>query len=141
MNYRSWLVVFASIVAVLAGGTRAQAQFGSREQLPNANYVQIAMAFTVNGEKMPAGRYKLEVPEPGVVVFRDMGTQVEARAPVITRLDSSGAVASDAVRIVFDKVGDTLVASEVWFPRADGFLVGGTKEAHTHQVVKARPKT
>jgi hypothetical protein len=42
--------------------------------------------------------------------------------------------------VIFDKFGDSYYVSEVWVPDRDGFVVGGTKEVHTHHAVKIYKK-
>jgi hypothetical protein len=54
--------------------------------------------------------------------------------PVITRL---AALSVDEAKLVFDKVGNSNVLSEIWVAGEDGYLVHITKGAHTHQVTKS----
>ena len=87
------------------------------------------------------GKYEVEVPEGGLVVFRPLKAKGVATVRVITRLGQSGHAPEDDPRIVFDKVGDKYIASEVWMPYSDGYLIAGSKEPHTHHSVKITKTT
>ncbi len=129
------LVVFCAVAAT-----------ASAQGTPGANLsiapriIDVSFGFTVAGKALPAGQYEVESPIPGLVVFRELKSKTVVEAPVITRLARSGDAPEDVSRVVFDKIGDKYVASEVWFRDVDGFLVGTTKEAHTHQIVKSQGK-
>jgi hypothetical protein len=50
----------------------------------------------------------------------------------MTRLS---ALESAKAQVVFHKVGEKRVLSEVYLPGADGFQLSGTKGEHTHEKV------
>jgi hypothetical protein len=92
----------------------------------------------VGGKVMQAGKYDIEQPTRELLIFRSVkGAAVEV--PVITRLVQPLTPLVEP-KVVFDKVGDKYYVSEVWLPDHDGFLVRGTKKAHTHHTVKAVKK-
>ena len=59
--------------------------------------------------------------------------------PVITRLAAPATPMAEP-KVIFDQRGDKYWVSEVWFPDRDGFLLYGTKGAHTHKAVKGEKK-
>ena len=101
--------------------------------------VDVPFAFTVTGKTTaPAGSYELSEQSPELIRMVSMtSTKTEFMLPVITRL---GAADEPQSKLVFDKVGNTSVLSEVWIDGGDGYLVYVTKGAHTHQAVKGAKK-
>ena len=87
---------------------------------------------------MLAGKYDIEQRARNLLIFRSTKGPA-AEAPVVTRL-AQPAVPLVEPKIIFDKVGDKYIVSEVWLPGRDGFLLAGTKEPHTHHAVKAVKK-
>jgi hypothetical protein len=141
MKPRGMLTLVALVLFSAAGAGTASAQGTPGADRSIAPYfVEVSFGFAVAGKSLPAGRYEVESPVPGLVVFREAKTKVAVESPVVTRLARSGNSQEDGPRIVFDKVGDSYTASEVWFKDVDGFLVGSTKEAHTHVIVKTQAK-
>jgi hypothetical protein len=137
MSMRMWLTAVAVVGFVLAG-THASARQISDESPVIAD---IGFAFTVGDKVMPAGKYQIEVPEGGLVMFRPMKEKGVATAHVITRLAQSGHAPEDNPRVVFDRIGDKYIAAEVWFPDTDGYLIAGSKAPHTHHAVKITKTT
>ena len=138
MSMRMWLIAIAVVGFTFAGTQHANAR-----QISDVSPViaDIGFAFTVGDKVMPAGKYRIEVPDGGIVVFRPMNEKGIATATVITRLAQSGQAPEDDPRVVFDKIGEKYVAAEVWFPYADGYLIAGSKEPHTHHAVKTTKAT
>jgi hypothetical protein len=133
---RSILVmVAAAALSVGVGATRAFAQ----NEIPPQQFT-ISFPFIVHGITLPAGSYRVEMPELGMVVFQSEDGSKTADSTVMTRLATSGNSPEDVSRLVFDKVGDKMYASEFWFDGQDGYLIYAAKEAHTHHVVKAMKK-
>lgn len=116
----SLLVLVLGLVAVYA-------------QKPHAT-VQIPFAFTAAGTELPAGTYRVstDTSNANLLVLRNLSGGASATIPVITRLSASD---SPKPQVVFDKVGDKRVMSEVYIPGIDGYQVAGTKSAHSHQKV------
>jgi hypothetical protein len=99
--------------------------------------LDIDFAFDAGAKAFPAGKYTVEIVNPDTITLAGQAGRVIM--PSITRL-AQRANDSD-VALVFDKVGDRYLLSEVWFPGKDGFLVLSTAEAHGHRVMggKAHP--
>lgn len=117
----------ALVVGVTLSGTLAFAQ-------DTGLTVNVPFSFAAEGKTLPAGRYEITEQDPLVLTLSSQtrpATQV--LLPVITRLASSRD-ASDS-KVVFDKIGDKDVLSEVWIGDRDGYLVYATKGAHTHESV------
>ncbi len=133
MRRAGFLAVVALALVCVAGGS-AYAQ--------NIATVTTTFPFVVDNKVMPAGTYEFMVntdpaTDEGIItVVPPKGTPLAM--PVITRLAQHG-VNTD-MKVVFDKVGDKYVVSELWFPTEDGFLVKNTKEKHTHEIVKGEKK-
>lgn len=123
----------------LIGVNGASAQVTtSSEEFIQPQIIDTTFAFEVGGKVMPAGKYDIEQMTRELLIFRPAkGPAVEAK--VITRL-AQPATPLVEPKVVFDKVGDKYLVSEVWLPGRDGFLLVGTKEKHTHHAVKASPK-
>lgn len=123
----------------LIGVSGASAQVTtSSEEFIQPQIIDTTFAFEVGGKVVPAGKYDIEQITQELLVFRPAkGPAVEAK--VITRL-AQPATPLVEPKVVFDKVGDKYLVSEVWLPGRDGFLLAGTKEKHTHHAVKASPK-
>lgn len=99
---------------------------------------ETTFAFQVGDKTLPAGTCRIEQPIPGLLMFSPAKGK-GVTATVITRL-AQPSVPLVASKIVFDKVGDKYYVSEIWLPEQDGFLVRGTKEAHTHHTIEGTTK-
>jgi hypothetical protein len=142
MNARKLVAVTLLVLPMVAIGTgRAPAQVAtSPGQFIQPQVIETTFPFEIAGGSLPAGKYDIEQPARDLLVFRPAnGKGRVIEAPVITRL-AKPAVPLAEPYVVFDKVNDTYYISEVWLPGEDGFLLGGIKEEHTHQKVKAIKK-
>jgi hypothetical protein len=98
----------------------------------------IEFPFTVQDKVLPAGDYTFTRDDAGAV-FRVEGMDNKGvLAPIITRLAAFMHGKPLAAHLVFDKVGETLLLSEIWIAGEDGYLVLATKGEHTHKVVKVK---
>ena len=80
-----------------------------------------------------AGSYDFEA-DRGVVTLRSTDPKVAASAMiVITRLGRHDK--DTGTELIFDKVGDKFMLSEIWMPNQDGFLVLNTPVDHEHRVL------
>ncbi len=134
---KRWVLLLIAAAAMIAGVGVARAR--AQGEIPPQSF-DVSFPFIVNGVTLPAGPYRVEVPEMGVVVFHAENGGKAADSGVITRLAASGNSPEDVSRLVFDKVGDKYYASEFWFDGEDGYLIFAAKEPHTHHVVKIRKK-
>ena len=56
----------------------------------------------------------------------------------MTRLSGEIHTTPQDAHLVFDKVGDTYLLSELWIPGKDGYLPQITKGAHEHIVLNIK---
>jgi hypothetical protein len=128
-----------ALPVVLVGVNGASAQVTlSNEEFIQPQVIDTTFPFEVGGKVVPAGKYDIEQMTQELLVFRPVkGPAIEAK--VVTRL-AQPATPLVEPKVIFDKVGDKYIASEVWLPGRDGFLLVGTKEKHTHHAIKASPK-
>lgn len=122
--------LLAAAVLALLFGTFAYGQAG------NTLRVKVPFDFTVGKDVLPAGEYIVTESDSGVITVTSVTDRKKAVVVnVITRLAMVGTAKDDA-RVVFDKVNDKNVLSEIWLPDKDGFLIHAERQKHTHQTVK-----
>jgi hypothetical protein len=95
---------------------------------------QITFPFTVEGKALPAGQYVFTLQESGDV-FRVAGEGKDVLATVLTRLGGEMRSAPKGTHLVFDKVGELYLLSEIWVLGTDGYLLLATKGLHAHKTV------
>ncbi len=121
-------ISLVALLAVILGSVRAAE--GCRAKIP--------FQFTVERTSLPAGEYDF-VPSPDNGTIRvttaGKGKSGAADALVVTRLAQGIHTTSQDAHIVFDKVGEIYILSELWFPGFDGYLVHSTKEKHEHKII------
>jgi hypothetical protein len=119
MKHRVVVMILALFVV---SGALAHAQTGT---------IEIGFPFVAGGKAFAPGKYTIEMPDANSIALRSASGS--AIMVVLTQL---GRHDKDRdCELVFDKVGDKSLLSEVWFPDRDGYLVLSSKEAHTHAVV------
>jgi hypothetical protein len=94
----------------------------------------IDFPFIVEGKTLPAGTYEFVLEETGDL-FRIMGEGTTVLANVVTRRGGEMRSAPKGTHLVFDKVGNNYMLSEIWVPAADGYLVLASRGAHEHKTV------
>lgn len=96
----------------------------------------IPFAFQVGNKTMPAGDYEIEIDraKENVKIRSTEKKGPEAMELIVTYLAKPAHGNADDTDIVFDKVGDKYILSEVWRAGADGVLVHVTKGPHEHRV-------
>ena len=126
--HRPSLTGLAAIaLAVVLVGVAAPANAQSRG---SAN---IDFAFTAGKTLCPAGAYEFEVNAGKVTLVSKDPKGASVVLLTITRL---GRHDKDVdTELVFDKVGEKLILSEVWLGNSDGFLVANTPGDHEHRVL------
>ena len=124
------LLHIGSVVAVLVIGV---AGFATTAYAQNTARVKIDFAFVAAGKEMPAGAYEFVVDSGRIVVRAQDGKGTPIMMAVITRLGRHDAD-TDA-ELIFDKIGDKFLLSEVWIPDADGYLLLNTPVDHEHRVL------
>jgi hypothetical protein len=120
------LAIATLAVAAFAGVAVARAETTS---------FNIGFAFTAGGRALPAGRYQIEIGASGPVLLRGDTKDSGVLLSVLTRLGPRDM--KDVKELVFDKLGNKLVLSEIWLAGEDGYLLVGTPEPHTHVVVRS----
>jgi cytochrome c5 len=93
---------------------------------------EIPYPFTVASNALPAGTYTFTVTEVGLEVRPAAGGMF--RALIVTRLGGPTELFRDGT-LVFDKMGDRRILSEVWIPGTDGVLVHSTPKGHAHDIL------
>jgi hypothetical protein len=140
---RRYVLFAAMLIAavVFAGTAPASAQqTNAAGEYAQPHVVTVGFPFMLSGKQLPAGRYTIEQPTSELLIFQEEKNGApRIEAAVITRL-AAPATPLTASKLIFDKVGNTYYLSEVWFRNRDGFLLYGSKEAHTHQGVTAETK-
>lgn len=128
MKKRIMLTVgFIAVLAVMLG-------YGQ----PASIKAMIDFQFTAGGKVLPAGEYEFKR-DTTAPMFRVQGEGKNfVMAPVVTRMAKEMHTTPEDAHIVFDKVGDTYLLSEIWIPGEDGFLLLATKGAHEHKVVNVK---
>lgn len=118
------------VVLVAAMSAYGQTVFGQTMTVK----AKIAFPFTVEGKALPAGTYEFTLLTNGDT-FRVQGEGKEVMATVVTRLGGDMRSAPKGTHLVFDKVGELCLLSEIWVPAEDGFMLLATKGAHAHKTV------
>jgi len=95
--------------------------------------IGIDFQFEANEKALEPGTYTFELVNPNTISIVGPGGRVTLIA--ITRLALM--VNDSEFKIVFDKINNEYLLSEVWFPGKDGFLVLTTSHAHEHRVLGA----
>jgi hypothetical protein len=131
-------MLLALAVAVVGPGS-ALAQYTNPKGEPlEPQVLNVTFPFQVSDKILPAGNYTIEQPSAEMLVLRDAKGSV-VQMPVILRVARLSPPLTES-KVIFDKFGDSYYISEIWVPDRDGFVVGATKEVHTHHAVKIYKK-
>lgn len=127
MTMRKGLVAVAGLLVLTFGVVVGHAQRPK-------GLVQIPFSFTAGGSELPAGTYRIstETNNPHFLRIRNDAGDKTVMCSVLTRLSASQ---STKAEVVFDRVGEKRILSEVYLPGADGYQLSGTKGEHTHEKV------
>jgi len=131
------LVLLAALSAAVAtvGPGGALAQYANPKGEPlEPQVLNVSFPFQVSDNILPAGIYSIEQPKADVLVLRSARGDV-VEMPVLVRVAKLSPPLTES-KVIFDRFGDSYYISEIWVPDRDGFVVGGTKEVHTHHAVK-----
>ena len=98
--------------------------------------VTIGHAFTAGDKQFPAGQYQISR-DPGVSFIRlaSRDGKTTTQLPILTRIAAAMHTTPKDAHLVFDKIGQRHVLSELWIPGHDGFVLNSPKEEHEHEVV------
>jgi hypothetical protein len=123
-------VLAIAVLAVLAWtGSAVFAQTNTNRSA----VVKVDFPFVANGAAMAAGSYSFQIEKEQVLVRPQGAGGQGAFVPVLTQLGRHDRDAEP--ELVFDKVGDKFLLSEVWLPGEDGYLLLSTKEKHDHRIL------
>jgi hypothetical protein len=109
---------------------------GSAQTLSNVR-ANVPFAFTVGSRTLPAGVYEfIRTGDAGDVIR----VTAEKKGPsaevlIVTRLAADIHTTPNDAHVVFDKVGESYILSELWFLQGDGMLLHITKETHQHRTI------
>ena len=106
--------------------------------LPFAVKAKIDFPFSVGGKVLAAGNYEFTRDDAGMVFRVEDMNKNGALAPIVTRLTREMHAMPNEAYLVFDKVGEDYLLSEIWAPGEDGYLLLATKGEHTHKVVEMK---
>jgi hypothetical protein len=118
------------IVAALVIGIAGLAATVAAQQVGR---VTIDFPFVAAGRDMPAGVYQFRVDAGRIELSAQNAKSAPVGMLVITRLGRHDADRDP--ELIFDKVGDKLMLSEIWLPNVDGYLVLNTPTDHEHRVL------
>jgi hypothetical protein len=102
----------------------------SAQSLGKAN---IDFPFIAGKTECPVGAYNIEVSGGRILLQSQDPKGATVQMLVITRLGRHDT--DKTTELVFDKVKDKLLLSEIWLGNADGYLVASTPGDHEHRVL------
>lgn len=124
------IMLTAGLFALLA----VTAAFGQ----PSSLRATVDFPFSVDGKVLPAGTYDfMKNEEAGIFKVTDEGKN-EAAAQIETRLAAGVRDTPKNALVVFDKIGQNYVLSEIWIPGEDGFVLAVTKAKHEHKIINVK---
>lgn len=99
---------------------------------------EIPFAFQAGSKTLPAGIYEFDIhrDEGNVSILGDTKVKgAESTEQILCWLAPPEHQSANDAHVVFDRVGDHYILSELWQPLMGGILVHSTKEPHEHHVV------
>jgi hypothetical protein len=97
--------------------------------------VNVPFAFSAGDKSLPSGQYDFvrSASDKVISVVNSQGNAVAAQ--VVTRIAKEIHTTPKDAHVVFDKVGENYLLSEIWIPEIDGFEMASTKEKHEHRIL------
>ncbi len=100
---------------------------------------EIPFAFQVAGKTLPPGEYEFQIDRSkDMVEVLGANKGPGALENIITTLAVPAHSNSEDAHIVFDRVGNTYILSEIWRPNAEGVLVHAANGPHEHHVIHVK---
>ena len=96
---------------------------------------QIDFQFTAGDKALPPGSYEIKTLNNDQVIRIQGEGGNSAMVNVITRLAAEIHATPQDSHLVFDKVGNSYLLSEIWIPAQDGYVLVTTKEKHAHRLI------
>jgi hypothetical protein len=132
---KPFVSVLLTLAIAMAVAGSASAQYGNPKGEPlEPQVLNVSFPFQVGDKILPAGIYSIEQPKADLLVIRSARGDV-VEMPILVRVAKLSPPLVES-KVIFDRFGDSYYISEIWVPDRDGFVVGGTKEVHTHHAVK-----
>lgn len=98
--------------------------------------VKVPFGFIAGQKMLSAGNYEFRATsDRSSINIRNLDTGAVTDVLVMTRL-AQDPIASDRAKLTFDEVGGKAHLEAIWPGVEDGYLLGVTKEKHTHRTVK-----
>jgi len=126
------LALVAALILAVAAAPAVMAQ--------DAVTANVPVAFKAAGRSFAPGGYEFQINRNDDTVTVSSIKNVKAPTATVPVVCSLAMHQGQQAQVVFDKVGNDLILSEVWLPDSDGVLVHAEKSKHTHHVVKAQRK-
>ncbi len=127
--------ILLTLAVAIAGTGSASAQYTNPKGEPlEPQVLNVTFPFQVADKILQAGVYSIEQPGADRLVLRSAKGDV-VEMPIIVRVARLSPPLTES-KVIFDRFGDSYYISEIWVPDRDGFVVGATKEVHTHHAVK-----
>ncbi len=102
---------------------------------------KIPFAFSVAGKVLPAGDYRFsDGPQPNAITVRSSDGKEAAIAMVQTRIAAGIHTSSADAHVVFDRMNESYVLSELWMPGLDGYVLNAAEQAHEHVILNEAPE-
>jgi|WetSurMetagenome_2_1015567.scaffolds.fasta_scaffold07542_7 hypothetical protein len=100
-------------------------------------HANIPHEFTVNGKVLPAGKYDFayDSSQMRLTIKDSVEGSSGVALTVLTRLAGAIHTTPQDSHVVFDKIGNKYLLSELWIPGLDGFELLSTKERHEHEII------
>jgi len=129
------LIAVAACAVVLAP-SQASYAYGIGEDAIKAS---IPFPFEAGGKSLPPGTYRFghRVGPFASVQFSSMDDKVRLSLLAVERPTRRRTPDVPAAGLVFDKIGDRHVLSEVWLPEKSGFRLRSTETPHDRVIVNA----
>jgi hypothetical protein len=110
----------------------------SAQQLASSIAGNIPFEFNIGDKAYPAGQYRVTSNldgRPAALTIANPEKKITTVLMIMTRLARQHMGDAPKGSLVFDKVEDKRILSEIWMGDRDGFLIHATARPHTHHVV------
>jgi len=122
------------LATALIGGLCLISGYGQPEGIKTT----IDFSFTAGDKILPAGQYEFSRDTQALIIRVQGEGGNMALVPVLTLLSGAIHTTPEDAHVVFDKVGDNYILSELWLRGEDGFLLALTKGPHEHTVINVK---
>ena len=120
------MLIWASLLGLMG----VVSSYGQRTISTN-----VPFAFTAGGKSFEGGQYDFFADTNAQTISIKGSGRNTGSAMVITRIAAGMHTTPKDAHVVFDKIGESYILSEVWIPGFDGFVLASTKEQHEHRIL------